>query len=153
VRIKVAKLVNNIATPLTTQELVSFQNYALKIKPPGISVIVSSISADKLNVSLNVVYDSLILTSSGTLITDGTEVIKNAVNDYIAAIVYGGKLNKTKLMDAIQAVAGVIDVTIYSLEVQVGTSSAWNAILLQNYEAVSGYFKLNDLTLNMTPNV
>ncbi len=153
VNIKVAKLVGSIVAELSVQELISFKAYIAKIKPAGIPVLVSSLSADKLKITFQVVYDPMILTSSGLLIIDNSDVIRQAVNEYLSGIVYGGSLNRTKLIDAVQLVQGVIDVTIFSIQVQVGTSSNWLMVTTQNYEAVSGYFKLDTLTLNTISNV
>lgn len=54
----------------------------------------------------------MVINASGIRLTDGSKPVLAAINDYLKGIEYGGKFNKTKLVDAIQRVEGVLDVEL-----------------------------------------
>jgi hypothetical protein len=146
-RIKVCKESAGVPEALSVQELDSFKAYMNKIKFAGTNLSIISYGACKVNVRLNLLYNPLLLNSNGTTIINNTPVIKNAIDEYLKNIVYGGDLNKTKLIDAVQKVEGVDDVYIELLSVKEDGASVFTNVLSQNYEAVSGYYLLNTLTL------
>ena len=96
-------------------------------------------------------YDPQILTASGELITDpSVKPVEDAVNGYLRGIVYGGVLNKTKLVDAVQAARGVLDVVLTSVSVKPATGANYETVTGNNYQSVGGAFKSNNLTSGIT---
>jgi len=152
-RIKVCKETAGVPEALSTQELYSFKSYMNKVKFAGTNISIISYGACEVDVRLNLLYNPLLLNSNGTTIINGTPVIKNAIDEYLKNIVYGGELNKTKLIDALQKVEGVDDVYIELLRVKEDGAALFSNVLTQNYESISGYFILNTLTLTSNANV
>ncbi|MCX6232121.1 MAG: nucleotidyltransferase [Bacteroidetes bacterium] len=152
-RIKVAKETSNIPEALTTPELNDFKSYLNKIKFAGTNLSVISYPAHLIKMRLGIVYDPLVLTANGTTIINNTAVINNAVEDYLKNIIYGGVINRTKLIDTVQQESGIIDVFIVNMYEKESGAPVWNEITTQNFEAVSGYYKLDLLDLNMTADV
>ena len=70
-----------------------------------------------------------------------------AVQEYIDGILYGGVFNKTKLVDAIQAAEGVVDVVLQS----VSTSSdggSYTVLDGTSYASTSGSFIIDHLNIS-----
>jgi hypothetical protein len=130
----------------------AFTAYINAMKFAGTPVAVINQPPDLLNISLSIVYDPLVLNADGSLITDGTYPVEIAIQLFLESIKYGGILNRTKLVDAIQAAAGVIDPVGGTILARTGISQQWITVG-QNYEAYSGYFKLDTLTVNYIANV
>jgi len=155
--IKVAKLTGTDPVKLDTAELAAFQAYIDKIKFAGTHINIISTDADLLKLTLEIVYDPLVLTSDGSLLSDsGTFPVEDAINDYIAGIVWDGVFNLTKLIDAIQIAQGVVDPILTTAEgkASIGSYSTIN----QNYQSVAGYMIIDTAnplssTLTYTANV
>jgi hypothetical protein len=100
---------------------------------------------------LTVQYDPQVLTASGELITDpSVKPVEDAVNAYLHDIVYGGVLNKTKLVDAVQAARGVKDVILDSVSVKTATGSTFVTVAGNNYQSVGGSFQPVNLSSGIT---
>ena len=63
-----------------------------------------------------------------------------AIEGYLAGIVYGGTFNKTKLVDAIQSVQGVVDVELGECQCQASGSTGYMTIMGNNYTSRGGSF-------------
>ncbi|MCX6232609.1 MAG: hypothetical protein NTZ33_13820 [Bacteroidetes bacterium] len=152
-RIKVCKEAAGVPVALTNQELISFKSYMSQVKFAGTNMNIISYNACSAKFTLNLVFDPLVLTAAGANISDGIEVVKIALENYLKAIVYGGVINRTKLIDAIQNVPGVVDVYIADFKVKEAAAAVWSTITDQNYESIAGYYQLDTLTLNSSANV
>ncbi len=108
-------------TIIPSETLAAFNAYMNQIKIAGILLLVNSLPADKIKISVRVYIDPLLLDSTGIRISDGKKAVEDGINGYLNNIVYGGTFNKTKCVDAIQQVDGVKDVEL--LEVSVMPSS------------------------------
>jgi len=71
--------------------------------------------------------------------------VEDAINNYLHGIVYGGSLNKTKLVDAIQGAAGVVDVVLGEVSVKTASKSDYTPVAGNNYPSVGGSFVSNNL--------
>lgn len=136
---------NGVPTVLSNNILSAFKNYMNQVKVAGVILDVKSLSADGIRISANVQIDPQIITTDGVRISDGTKAVEAAINEYLANIVYGGTFNQTKLVDAIQNVEGVVDVTLGKVEVKPSGSTSYNEMTSNNYTAVSGCFKSDKL--------
>lgn len=136
---------------LSTAVKTAFESYMTQRKPAGVVLQVGSYNPDLVRVSMRVQYDPQILTSSGELAADpSVKPVENAINAYLSDIVYGGVLNKTKLVDAVQAAPGVEDVILDSVSVKDANSSSYMPVTGNNYVSYSGAFKSNSLSSGIT---
>ena len=149
-RIRVAKGTDEL---YDDTELDAFKAYISGLKYPGTKLNVYNYRACLVRYTFNMVYDAMVLTPDGNLIADGSEIVKTAVQNYLFGISYGGKINRTKQIDAIENLPGVIDISFDDFEVQEYGATDWTIITSQNFEAISGCYTLDTLTLNANPNV
>ena len=136
---------NGVPSVLSNNVLSAFKSYMNQVKVAGIILDVKSLAADGIRIQAEVQIDPQIITTDGVRISDGTKAVEAAINAYLANIVYGGTFNKTKLVDAIQKVEGVVDVTLGKVEVKPSGSTSYTEMTSNNYSAVSGCFKSEKL--------
>lgn len=151
--IKVAKLSGEIPIELSYDEYNAFKWYVRNIKFAGIKTAVISQPADLLRLSYKIYYDPTILTSEGELIDEpGSFPVTDAINNYIAGIVFDGKFNKTASVDAIQQAEGVVEPLI--IYAQGKEYNAANFTTFQEYyNAVAGYMIVDELIIEYIANV
>lgn len=131
---------------LSSAELSAFDAYLRERKPAGVLLQTDSFSPDLVRVVMAVQYDPQVITSEGKLIADPTVYpVEEAINSYLNGIVYGGALNKTKLVDAVQGAAGVIDVSLTSVSVKTAAGDEYSPVSGNNYVSVGGSFVSNNL--------
>lgn len=149
--LKVVKVVNNNYAALEPDELTAFTSYINRIKPAGVPIKVRSLIGDALVLSLKVVYDPLVINSSGQLISD-TNIypIRDAIQNYLKSIDFNGMFVGMKLIDEIQKVEGV-EIALIDLATAnfAGISTTANGLY---YKPYAGYLTLDveeDLTVEM----
>lgn len=134
-------------TALSAPVLAAFEGYLKQRKPAGVILEVGSYNPDLVRVSMTVQYDPQVINASGQLIADpSVKPVEAAIDDYLRGIVYGGVLNKTKLVDAVQAAPGVRDVVLDSVSVKSANTASYTPITGNNYTSYSGAFKSNNLS-------
>lgn len=127
--------------PLTDEQLESFRAYMNRIKMAGIMLSVRTAPPDDITPRLRIQIDNLVLLPSGESISQaGKFPVREAIESHLAGIKYGGAVNKTRLVDAIQAVPGVLDVELLSVDVRAATSQTWQRVTTNNYTASGGSF-------------
>lgn len=137
---------SGLPTPLSSAELEALDSYLHERKPAGVLMQVASLAADQVRVDVTVQYNPQVIAADGQLIAQpGVYPVEDAINAYLNRIVYGGTLNKTKLVDAIQAAAGLIDVNLGSVSVKSATASSYVVMSGNNYVSVGGSFISNNL--------
>lgn len=129
---------NGKPTPLSDEILTAFKHYINAIKIAGVVINVRTRKADELSIAVKVVVDPLKINRQGVDIASSEKVVEHAIEDYLADIVYGGTFNKTKLVDAIQRVDGVVDVVLGICKYKAGDE--FKEIAGNNYTAVGGSF-------------
>ena len=140
--LKVAKDSGGAKSPLTALEKAAFVDFWAKWKDAGVKLDVVSQSADQLKVNIKIIRDRLVLDGNNNLLRDNAvNPINNAIQAFGQSLEFDGILRLSKLVDAIQAAEGVIDVKI---------SAAWHKPSGGTYtavdmfvESVAGYFELN----------
>ena len=140
--------------PLTATELEALKAYLAAVKFAGTTAKVVSYPSDQLSLTLNIWRDPMALDASMKRISDGQPVVEQAVKAYLDGIAYGGVLNKTKLIDAVQAVPGVRDVTIETGNVHTpndGNDYGFEGFV-QNFRSVAGHFTLEGSNAGITYN-
>ena len=138
VEILVSGEADDSPVPLSDSVLSAFKQYMNRVKVAGIVLNIRSQAADRMTIAAKVWVDPLVIDSSGTLISDGTRPVDAAIESYLKNIVYGGTFNKTKLVDAIQAVDGVEDVELGDCKYKTSTSETWRTVSGNNYTAAGG---------------
>lgn len=135
----------------------AFDAYIKKTKIAGIRLSWNSYNCDLLKIDLHVVFNPLLCNSNGQLYSDSTKPVEIAINNYLANIPFGsGLLNKSAIIDAIQAEECVVDVypTIPDwLKVSSDYNVNYSAVTTQNLKAFGGSFKTEYITINYEPNV
>lgn len=129
---------NGKPTPLSDDVLTAFKHYINAIKIAGVVINVRTRKADELSIAVKVVVDPLKINRQGVDIASSEKVVEHAIENYLADIVYGGTFNKTKLVDAIQRVDGVLDVVLGICKYKAGDE--FKEIAGNNYTAVGGSF-------------
>ena len=138
---------NGNPTPLSSTEKTAFDSYLRQRKPAGVILQTDSLNPDLVRPTVTVQYNPQILNSTGRLLADPfVRPVEDAINQYLADIVYGGELNKTKLVDAIQQAPGVVDVILTSVRVKPGSVGSYITVNGNNYTSVGGSFKTQFLS-------
>lgn len=131
--------------PLSDEVLTAFKSYMNRIKIAGVILAIRSLPADLVTISATVYIDPLTIDRNGIRISDGSKPVEEAVENYLKGILYGGTFNKTKLVDAIQNVEGVIDVELFSCGYSTDEGKNYKEIAGNNYTAVGGSFVASGL--------
>ena len=140
--LRVAGGTSSSLAPLTEEELIRFQSYLADVKPLGIRAVGQSYPPDYLTVFANVYYDG------ERISTDVDTEVKAAIESYLASIVFGGMIYKSKIVDAIQAVGGVKDVEITNISaIPSGGASVW---MDRCYQPKAGWAKIGGWAINLS---
>ena len=131
--------------------LAAFESYLRQRKPAGVILSVDSLDPDLVRVSMQVQYDPQVLDATGHLIADpSVKPVEDAVNGYLHGIVFGGVLNKTSLVDAVQAAPGVKDVLLSSVSVKAANTASYTPVAGNNCTSYGGSFKSNNLSAGIS---
>lgn len=130
-------------------DLTAFEAYINAVKFAGCRVAVSSLAPDQIWINIALKTNPLILKPNGRTVVGDTNVVRHAIINYLASIAYGGMFNKTKLVDAIQAVEGVEDVILKGVRTKDATVGSTFRQLsnTNNYTATSGSIELYRLDI------
>jgi len=155
VYIKVARQ-NEKGNPeeLTTAQLQGLTSYVNEIKDAGVSVQLRNEPADNMKISLLIYYDPTLLTlnedkSIGTL-EDGSEPVREAVQEVITSLPFNGVFRKSDLMAALQALDCVEVVDIRSVSVKASNATVWTEVEGFN-RPYSGYYSIDELNVRYIP--
>ena len=100
---------------LSGDELSRFTEFWSRWKDAGVMMDIVSLSPDYLKINITIVRDRLVLNSLNQLIRDTSVYpIENALDAFCKSLEFDGILRLSKLVDAIQAAEGVIDVKLNS---------------------------------------
>ena len=127
---------------LSKDNLRAFESYINALKPAGTILSVRSVPADRLKLSLTLWVDPLLFDPSGRSFDTGEERARAAIIRYLGGITFGGAFNKNKLIDALQAVPGVRDVSLSEVEAAAHDGEL-HPITGLGYTSYSGCFLLD----------
>lgn len=150
IRILVAKDDGGKPAVLSETELAAFTAYMNQVKVAGVILSIGSLEADSIRIRATVQVDPQVIDLSGERLSDGSRPVEEAVDAYLRGIVYGGTFNKTKCVDAIQNVEGVLDVTLEEVEAKAASASGYTKVENNNYTAVSGCFVSDGLNTSLS---
>lgn len=129
---------------LSIADLTLFKEYMNRIKIAGVVLSIKSLDADVIRVYATVRVDPLVLNNRGERLDDKSTPVVDAINKYLQTITYGGVFNKTKLVDAVQQVPGVRDITLERVSYSIDGIS-FNDVNGNDYTARSGCFISDNL--------
>lgn len=125
---------------LVSAELTAFTSYVRQIQWAGANIgNPTTANSDKLDAPMTVYYDGTIK------IDDIKPLVQAAFNDYLKALPFNGEYQITAHQDAVQAVAGVNDVVMGT--VQAKADGGGYATVNRVYLPVAGYIE-RDTTIN-----
>lgn len=139
VLIKVAK--SDPPEPVTVGELAELQSYVETFNPAGIAFTLINEDSDKMEVAATIYYNG----QYTGVITDNVEA---ALNSYMANLPFNGRITTQSVVDAIQAVDGVISVSLTRILVRRDTVAYGAGVTLYNlstgidsvnYDTYAGY--------------
>lgn len=135
---------------LSNDVLTVFKQYMNRVKVAGVILNITSKPSDSVTVTATITIDPLVLNENGELLSDGSKPVEEAITSYLKHIIYGGTFNKTKLVDVIQAVEGVVDVELKECKYRHANSSEWTVMSGNNYTGNSGSYIPLDLERSLT---
>ena len=103
-------------TPLSEEERSAFQGYLNAITFAGIRLTASTGEAVAIQVAAKIQVDAQLMNADGTAVGSTDKPVEQAIKAYLRDLPFNGIIRKTALVDAIQAVPGVLDVLITSLK-------------------------------------
>jgi hypothetical protein len=156
VLVKVAKGTQSALQPLAQPERDALTSYVHKVQFAGTYITVISLEADRLTADIDVFFDAEYVQS----VVKANVVV--AINEFLKNLEFDGVLHKNQLQNAIEAVPGVLDLTINGLVARPYLTSRNDPTVTpfeRIYETDAGYiiaetdtgYTLND-TINMIPN-
>lgn len=135
---------------LSNDVLAVFKQYMNRVKVAGVILNITSNPSDSVTVTATITIDPLVLNENGELLSDGSKPVEEAITSYLKHIIYGGTFNKTKLVDVIQAVEGVVDVELEECKYRHANSLEWTVMSGNNYTGNSGSYIPLDLERSLT---
>jgi hypothetical protein len=132
--------------PLTLSEKAAFEAYMHQIAAAGTHFDgVVSRSPDNLTLNCAVYYNPQILSNIGERLSGGGRPVDESVVSCLDNIKYSGAFNRTKIVDAIQAAEGVVDVVLNDVYMNNELNNA------QSFESESGFFNAQAVNVTYIP--
>ncbi|MBI1837792.1 MAG: hypothetical protein HYR91_11070 [Flavobacteriia bacterium] len=133
---------SNLPVQLTTPQLTAFNAYIKKRKFAGVKILIVSREADLMKLYMHIYIDSLVLDSTGTLLSDGTtKPVEVAINNFIQTLPFNTDFNPNDLIDVLQTVQGVINPCFDSASAKFGL---YDYVLIGDYyNPNAGYLKID----------
>lgn len=141
--IKVAKGTPATAQALSGSELIQFRSYMNKMKPAGAVLNCISLDADKLRVTATINYDG----QYG--LVDIQARVLTAIQDFLFNLPFDGTFYKNKLIDAIDNVAGVINID-QDLASLTAVQGAVTSAIGTSYIPQAGYMRFDEAFSTLT---
>lgn len=146
---------NNSLIPLSVAELNALNAYVNQIKPCGVITRLISGDADTLTFNLTVNYNPLVLNGNGEMLGTSEKPVEKAIYQFIDTLnanYFGGNLNITRFVDAIQQTPGVVDVRINAISIN-GTLQTEGAVnkIWGTFSSTNGWFTINSLNIAYQP--
>lgn len=135
---------------LSNDVLTVFKQYMNRVKVAGVILNITSKESDRVIIIATITIDPLVLNENGEQLSDGSKPVEDAIKAHLKNIIYGGTFNKTRLVDAIQAVDGVTDVELQECRYKAAGESAYTPLSGNNYTGNSGSYIPDDLTNSLT---
>jgi hypothetical protein len=126
----------------------AFKSYMHQVKDAGTHLEFVNENADKLKVDLDFYYNPLLLKSDGTMINNpDINVVQTAIVDYLKSLDFNGTFQVNRMVDYLQSATGYTDLKLNFVGFKAGIATSFTSIN-RVYAPLSGYMKLDELTVN-----
>jgi hypothetical protein len=144
------KVASGTPAPLTAEQEAGLTAYMKEVKDAGVVLRIRNVAADHYKATLNVWYNPMVLNSAGGGIVAGGEPVRECVENFLASLPFNGEYRNDALVDAVQAVDGVVIAELSYAQTCADGSAAWSEVV--GYAVpYSGYYTIaqkSDLTIN-----
>jgi hypothetical protein len=114
--IKIAGESGDDLIPLTLTQITSFAFYMSEVAYAGVKVNIVNNPADKLQLTLRVYRNPLVIDENGNNILSGGKTVESAIKQYIKNLPFDGELVINDMIDYLRDVEGVINVHVISAQ-------------------------------------
>jgi hypothetical protein len=114
--IKIAGESGDDLIPLTLTQITSFAFYMSEVAYAGVKVNIVNNPADKLQLTLRVYRNPLVIDENGNNILTGGKTVEAAIKQYIKNLPFDGELVINDMIDYLRDVEGVINVHVISAQ-------------------------------------
>jgi len=121
-----------------SEEMNALRIYLSENKFAGTQINLTSQPPEIITIKMTVWLSAAQYSSDGKIIGTDDKPVEKAINDYLANIVYSGTFFRSRLVDAVQAVAGVNDVEL--LSAKIGSTE-----LQATHQSKTGAFTANNI--------
>jgi len=146
------KVASATPAPLSASEEAGLTAYMKEVKDAGVVLRIRNVAADKYRATLNVWYNPMVITSTGAGIVAGGEPVRDRIKEFLKALPFNGEYRNDAMIDAVQAVEGVVMAELVTAETCQNGSSVWNQVT--GYAVpYAGYYTIaqdSDLTIKYT---
>lgn len=148
-RIKAATTKGTDLAKLETEHLNALTEYINRIADAGVDVEVGSTDAEQLKLGLTIYYNPLILAANGSRL-DGTDPypVPNAIRAYLKNLPFNGLFVLAHLVDALQAVEGVVIPNLTSCSMTKGALGFFSVDVEETPD--SGYISIDNDSLSIS---
>lgn len=142
--VKVAKDDGGELAPLDAGEVAAVTEYFQQIKDAGVKLQVRSVAGDLLRIEVDVYYDATILGEDGARLDGtGSTPVQDAVYAFLRSAPFDGEFVKAHLVDAMQAVPGVIVPDLKTCLARRDDDPSFANVAVF-YQPFAGYLKIED---------
>ncbi len=143
--IKIATEQNGELSPVTAHQQEAFSKYINEIKYAGVYVTILNNHPDILKLNIRIVRNPLILDENGLDVNTAKYPVKEAIQSFMKRLPFNGELSLQTLVDEIQKVPGVVDLSIDLAQSKWIDGSIYGEFSPINISRIpeSGYFKVN----------
>lgn len=150
VQVKVATSASGQPAVLDANQINGLIDYLEEIRPSGVQFVVQSLQADILKIYLNVYYNA---SADITIVKPAVEAAIMAYLENLNTTQFDGTLYVNRLIDAIQAVTGVVNDQVEVLSISAKNGADPYQAFTSRYQPKSGYFNIDpDYPLEVTIN-
>ncbi len=139
--------------PCDNTQITALKSYLQETKDAGVFIFVTSGNGDLIKISLDVYFDPLVLSSNGELLSNGSPIVSNTIEQWIQGINFNGRFIKPKFQDMVEEIEGVKFAVVNSIEVALPNQQTYTTLTNPIYVPDSGYFQLQSLDINYISDV
>ena len=136
------KVVKDARAPLTSEELGAFRDYMRQVKYAGVQLDVVSLPADELKLTAQVRVNRQLIGTNGQAVGSEALPVWDAINAYGQFLRLDSQLVLMDLVDAAQAVPGVLDFHITEASIRAAGTLEWT-VFQSSIESLAGHVVLH----------
>jgi hypothetical protein len=152
VYLKIATQTDGAPHPVSADEKAAFVEYIGEVKDAGVVIEIVNEPAEHFRVKMDIYYNPMVINGKGQSFEGGYPVVET-IQNYIKNLPFNGEYRNAALVDALQAVDGVVIPELILAETGVD-GIAWEQVKAKA-NPYSGYYKVydeeNDLKINYIP--